>query len=503
MRPIEVIHLSYRDTIDTASELLKRATPGAQVWLVAPWRLRLTRKLINLRRLKRMADNSALDLRLVSRHLETRTLAREAGVLVRSFVPLKLRRYRLARSRVNAGLQARITPVRERLGRRWERRPRRVSVGAAFLFLLVTIFLVVVLVGTVVLLVPTVSITLRPVAGPVYASFSVTASPLYREIDYGRAIVPARMVQVIVEGHGDTPATGRIDVPDEHASGQVVFANKTDSSVRVPKGTIVRTSSGVNVRFYTVADVELPARLYGNTRVGIIAMDSGPTSNVKALTINVVEGEVARLVEVLNDAPTGGGTLKRAAVVDYKDFDRLRADMVSRLQRDAYEQLVAELEEGESVPPNSLDVQVMSQYFDQVVDQRSDVLSMQMEVVARGIAVDDASIRALATQLLERQGEGESRLIEDSLVIRRSEQVDAEGREVRFDVAARGMVASVIDTDRIKTAIRGKEIAPVAEWLSENLELETEPQIVVFPEGWEWIPLLPGRVQITISSGES
>ena len=41
------------------------------------------------------------------------------------------------------------------------------------------------------------------------------------------------------------------------------------------------------------------------------------------------------------------------------------------------------LEEGEFVPPDSLDVQIMSQKYDQVLDQRSDVLSGEMQVVAR------------------------------------------------------------------------------------------------------------------------
>jgi len=122
---VEVIHLFRRDRVGTVLELLNSASPGAQVWLVAPWGLRLTRSLIYLKLLQRTADAAALDLRLVSGHFRTRALAREAGVLVYSRVPLRLRKYRRARPKVGRSLASRIVPVDVPLGPRWRRRRRR------------------------------------------------------------------------------------------------------------------------------------------------------------------------------------------------------------------------------------------------------------------------------------------------------------------------------------------------------------------------------------------
>lgn len=311
------------------------------------------------------------------------------------------------------------------------------------------------------------------------------------------------MVQVVVEGRGETPVAGRKDMPDGHASGQVVLVNRTASPVRVPTGTIVRTSSGVNARFYTVSEVELPPALYGHARVRVVALEPGPRANVGAFTVNVVEGEVAHLVDVLNDAPTQGGTIKRVPIVAYDDIERLRADQVLRLQQEAYGRLVSELEEGEFVPPESLDVQVLSQEYHQVVDEQSDVLSMDMKVAVPGVAVNGAALNELATQFLEsRAGEGLS-LIDDSLIVERVGSVQVEGRKVRFQVSARGMVAPVIDVDQVKAAIRGKEIAQAKGWLSEGLRLRSAPRISVSPEWWEYVPWLPGRIDVVISAGES
>ena len=502
MPSIEVIYLSRKDTLDTVRELLHLASPGAQVWLVAPWRLRLALNLLNLKLLRRTADADALDLRLVSRHVQTRALAREAGVAVYRSVPYRLRRYRRRRRRGAAGLLARVVPVRHRLGPRWRDRKRSIGLGTVLLSLLVILGLGAVLLGVALALVPRATVTLEPVARPVSGFLDVTADSSCRAIDYGKAILPGRVVQVIVEGPGDTPTSGRMDVPEDYASGEVVFSNRTSSPVVIPKGTTVRTSSGVNIRFATMDDIELPPVLFGHKWVGVIALDPGPSGNVGPLTISVVEGEVTPLVSVLNPRPTQGGSIKRVPVVAYQDFDRLRADMIERLQQEAYVQLVSELERGEFVPSESLDVQVMSQHFGQVVDERTDFLSMNMKVVARGVAVSEQDLEALATRFLESQAEEGSALIESSLVVRRSEETHIEGIALRMRINAYGVLAPVVDVERAKRAIRGKEVTRAVEWFGERVELRHQPQITMFPEWWQYLPWLPGRIEIILSAGE-
>jgi hypothetical protein len=352
---------------------------------------------------------------------------------------------------------------------------------------------------------PTASVTIEPASVPVATSFRVTASPFYREIDYGKAIIPARMVQVIIDGHGSTPTTGRLEVADGHASGEVVFANRTNQPVVVPKGTLVRTSSGVSITFYTVAEITLPPVLYGHERVGIIALEPGTAGNVRRLTINVVEGEVAPQVEVLNDRPTEGGTIQRIGIVAYRDFDQLRAEMIDSLQTKAHADLIAELAEGEFVPRESLDVQVMAQEFDQVVDQRSEVLSMSMKVVARGIAVDEAHIRELASLLLARgAGEGMG-IIQSSLRVDRAQSATLDQQSSSLDilVEATGAATQVIDPERVSAAVSGKGIAGAAQWLSEELALQRPPQISVVPPWWRRMPLLPSKTDIVVTAGAS
>lgn len=507
MHAVRVVRLSAQDTIDILREVLTRMPPGTQVWLIAPRRLQCVRKMLNLKRLQYAAEKSALDLRLVSRHFHARALAREVGIPSYLFLPLRLRRYTQPSSEI---LQ--VTTERKRdaskdrnveqtMPARLRRRPSNIGVSVAFLALTMTIIFAAIILGAAAALIPEAEIVLIPTSESVSTQFTATARTTQKQIDYEEAIIPARVVQVIIEGRGETPTSGYEDISDEHASGEVVFANLTGEPITVPKGTIVRTSSGVNVRFYTVAEVEIPPTLYGHQRVGIIALEPGPSGNVRSLTINVVEGEIAQSVSVINDKATEGGTLKRASIVSSQDFDRLRNDLLARLQREAYDKLITELQGEEFISPDSVEVQVMDQRYDQVVNQQSDILSMRMKIVARGVAVDTAALDELAAHSLEAKAEGGADVIEDSLVVQQNEQLQVEDDRIRFVASARCKVAPMIDLETTKKAIRGKKISEAKAWLQENLPLQEAPQIDVLPEWWDRIPLLPLRTEITLSVG--
>jgi hypothetical protein len=498
LRPVQVILLTRHDTVDTACQLLRSATGGAQVWVVIPWRNRITGTLFDFKRLRHVAAASALDLRIVSRRLRTRVLAREAGIRTRVGLPLHLLKYRRRHATVMSGAGARLVSTREQAKRRARGDPASLTFGAALLTLVLVVLLAATMLATAAALVPSATIQLEPLAQPMEARFEVTASPAYASIQYEQVIVPARIIDLVVEGRGETPTTGTIWVKEKHASGDIVLVNRTDSPVLVPKGTIVRTGSGVNLRFYTVAAVELPGQVYAHRRVDIIALDPGEEGNVEPLTINVVEGENAHLVDAINDTATSGGEDVTKYVVKRTDFETLREELKKKLENDAYEQLMASLEEGEFAPRETIRGEIVSEDFHQVLDEQTDVLSMDMEVRVTAVAVDGKAIEELAQRFLESGSEGEAQLVQSSLSVERSDDVQVSGSDVRLSVVARGAVAETIDVDRIRRTLRGKELDQATTWLSQHYQLKREPELKVTPDVWERMPLLPARIQVEI-----
>jgi hypothetical protein len=191
--------------------------------------------------------------------------------------------------------------------------------------------------------------------------------------------------------------------------------------------------------------------------------------------------------------------------------------------------LVDELGEGEFIPIETVDIRVMEQHFDQAVNQRSEIVSMRMRVVARGLVVDGEAMERLAEALLvqtaERSGSGagggasaylgpghlsQRELIRDSLHVEQVSEVSpddsqlAEGiKKATFELRAEGMVTHKIDQERVKRALRGKSIEEASAWLMQELALRSEPHISMTPEWWERMPYLPARMNLVVSSGRT
>ncbi len=499
LRPTDIIFLTRRDTIDTACSLLRRARTGGRVWMVIPWRAAMARDLINLKRLKRVAEDGAMDLSLVSRHLETRALAQEAGLAVSFFVPWHLKKYRPREVRT-ADLGPRVVPADDAtLPERVRRSPKRFTLARGLLSLILISVLLVALFGVVLVFLPTARVILEPVSASEEVVFTARTNPRYRQVGYEEAVIPSRSIQVIVEGRGDTPATGRRDVAEQHASGFVVLSNRTDQPLTVPRGTIVRTSSGTTVRFYTTADAELPDSLHAHVRVPVIAIDPGYVL-VQPFTLNRMEGEFAARVEVLNDSRIEGGTTRRVPTVAYNDLDTLRSLLVQELQAEAYERFVEALEPGEFVPVSSVQMEVISLDYDQVVDEQTDLLSGRMQMVVRGTAIQEGDIRDLARWLLVEQFGSEGQVVEDSLVLMRSQDVRLVDDWMELDVRAQGLIAPVIDMGMVRRAIQGREADQAVAWLSDNLSLQRPPEVSITPSEWQRLPVLAERLEIVISA---
>jgi len=299
------------------------------------------------------------------------------------------------------------------------------------------------------------------------------------DVNYGLAEVPARAMQVEREITDTIATTGKRDVPDGHAQGAVVFANKTTTPVTITKGTVVRSSSGQNVRFYTLADVLLPGELYGTVRVGILAAQPGPSGNVLPLTINIIEGELAAQADVLNDTRASGGTVRRVSIVDGADKVSLRAKLVKRLQEETYQDLTAALAPGDFVPPDSLAISVLDEEFDHKTDDMTDLLGMRMKVKVTGLAVSGAGGQELLLSLLEQRMREGYHLIPDSASFERGSVIEATPQRARFNMSVRAAVAAAIDTRAVSQAIQGKTVDRAKEYLMEHFKLASPPDIQV------------------------
>lgn len=205
----------------------------------------------------------------------------------------------------------------------------------------------------------------------------------------GTIMLPAKPVQVELEGQASVEASGETWIPEGRATGAVVFTNRTEYAINVPSGSKV---SGGGATFHTTQDIVVPASDFwgsdayvGIARVSITADQPGSAGNVDAWVISTIEGELAGVLNVINEVPTGGGSERQGTVVTAEDQDKLRKKLVTELQEDAYRALQQELGSLE-VLSGTLEIETIEEAFDHEVGSEADKVVLTARVRASALA---------------------------------------------------------------------------------------------------------------------
>lgn len=509
----ETIQLEAEDGVFAVRQLLEESG-SRQVALVVPSGNSILRSEASLGLIRRFAESLAVDLILVSGDrvglerahavgLRTAGSAADAQGMSpkRPGLPLLLRPVAIPASLPSIeALRARVAGLQLRLPQKRSQQIGLVAVALAVALALLVILMVVV---------PSAEVSLDPQGERQSAQIEVVASTGLEQVDYEQRQVPARQVSIEVVGEENGQTTGKTSSAGDHATGEVVFANRTTDAIVIPKGTAVRTVDGDPVRFYTLLDVEVPGSYGATARAPIMAFEPGPVGNVGALTIRAVEGEAGYKVEALNDKATHGGNDKRISTVSLEDNDRLRASLMQRLQQQANDLLVQQLEVGEWVPPDSMEVVILDEAFDKKVDEPADTLRLTMKVRVSGLAVQGQGTRALMSRLLEAQassgkGQASKGLVVNDATLQVEQPVgkaSVSGQSVSFQVSAEALLVPAIDLRTVSKGLAGRVREDALSWLAAQYNLREAPQIRIRPSWWPRLPWLASHIKVTLSGG--
>ncbi len=475
--------------------------PGSRAW-ANPARLQL---------LQRCAARCRLRLALVTGDLATQRLAAEVGLPSYRTLeearrvtqleppppdghlpedPRARERARLIRWRIEEA------PRRaQMIARARQRRPSVWTQTAGLMLLLALLVSGIVL--TIALIVPVAYVTLVPARQPVAVTVDLTATTGIDYPDVDRRLIPARLLELQIEGNGALPTTGRRDAPDQRATGTVTFINRQTAPLEIPMGTVVRTSTGTNVRFRTTVTGTLPAGIGATVEVPIEAIDPGPAGNVRSGTITQIDGPLAPVLRVINAQPTTGGSVRQVSVVTEADKNRLRQAVLQQVRQTAYQRLGALLTEDEFLPPESVTTIILAETFDHFVDEPADTLKLRLRVLARGLAVDSAAGRQIALRVMQTQIPSGSRLLMDSVRYQRGAVTVQEGR-VTYSLTATGEVISDIDRAAVRAAIAGLPLDEAQARLAAQWPLASPPEIRLQPAWIGRVPWIPFRIRVQI-----
>lgn len=491
----QVIEIKANDEIATIRERILWAQ-APRVLLVVARKNKALREKMNLRLVQRTAMDQGIQLGLVAYHRDTIRIAREIGLPI--FPSVKSG----ARKRAWHGLFPKfeetadgqelkvVKPTMPRVSRQYQ------WLGLAIL----AVFVGVVSAGAL-YLAPVAQIVVAPVSDSVNVSLEVTADSTVKGVNSLIGVIPARSVEIPLNGTEQIVPAAKKAVPDKKATGTVIFTNKTDQPVTVPKDTAVTTSAAEPIRFRTGDPVDVPPR--GRAEVVITATVAGPTGNVPRFAINRVEGALAVAVDVVNPNNLAGGTMAQVLAVSEEDKRRLEERLAQRLKQEALMKFRERLQEQEFVVPESITVTLESETFDKFVDEPAELLTLSAHAVARAPIVNGANANIVALNKLKAKVRDGFELIPDTIVYTPGGvlRVNAEKGTVAFEMKAAGQTVAAIDRQFVANSIRGMTVKEARDWLTQRLSLKRAPLVEV-KQDWlssERLPYFAFRIQVDVS----
>jgi hypothetical protein len=349
-----------------------------------------------------------------------------------------------------------------------------------------------------VLLIPSARITISP--APFTDSREVILDPTVTTIDQINGIIPATSFQREISGTASIATTKLDTAPADHARGTVVFTNLAGTPATIAPGTIVETSSGVTVRFSTTIPAELPAGYNARVSVPIQAVDPGPGGNVKPLQINVIEGPLSAVARVVNTAPTSGGTIKQVHVVSLNDKTTLRLRLEEQLRAAAVAKLQTQEGADVYVPPPSVQVSVLSESFDHLVDDSADTLSLHVEAVAIGSAVDLADLKTFGGRILGDKVPKGYRVLAGTLRVEPDLNARSEANAVIFKLNSSVQASPEVNSALVLKGLEGKSIGEAARLIASRVRLSQPPLIEASPSFWPYLPFFDFRIAFFVQS---
>ena len=345
---------------------------------------------------------------------------------------------------------------------------------------------------------PAATITLTPGQEAIATTVQITADPALAASDIEARAVPGRLIEVTLEKTGVIDTTGSQQKPVDNATGSVVFNNLGAAPVEIPSGTVVSTSTGTPVNFRTTQSASLEGGIGARVTVPIEALEPGVGGNVRANTINTVSGALRFRVRVSNPGATFGGGSSLVRVVTQQDKDNLLAQVQAEVEAEAYATLQAELEPGEWLPPESMQIFTIAQAFDRFNDDEGDEVRLTLRSLIQGTALNQEQTQDVMLAALRENVPQRGLLVADSVSFGRAPGVTAIGRAVTFTMTASADYVIPIDPVEVKRLIAGRPPEEAAQAIAARWPLEVSPDIYRDPDWLRSLPQFPNRIQVRV-----
>ncbi len=352
--------------------------------------------------------------------------------------------------------------------------------------------------GLMIFLIPSATVKLALAVDEQTVDLQVWANPDLQSVNLSGGI-PAKPISTIVEGKKSVKTTGSMIIPDQSATGRVIFTNLTDQSVEVPSGTMVQNTKEPIIQFRTLQAVTLDPQPGAQVEVNIQAVQAGSQGNVVAGKIQAVIGSLGTRVSVVNTVDLTGGSDISSMTASKSDLDQLREQMIRDLQESALQEFEKTQFSGSQLLEQTLQlVKIQEEVVEPAFGLPADQIQMTLQVEFQVWAFSEGDLEAIARAALNATLDPGKNPLPGSFVVKEIQPPNFADGQVHWKVQASQFVQTAWDSSQLIKIIAGQTVPAATNNLANFPGLVAPPQIILTPAWWPVLPLLPARIEVEV-----
>jgi hypothetical protein len=305
-------------------------------------------------------------------------------------------------------------------------------------------------------------------------------------------------IETRVSTSGGTQAiatSGSTLFPVGYSSGIVQLTNLSTSVIGIPVGTILKTLDEQPISFETVEDGVVPAGIGESAQISVKAVAPGSTGNIPAGITFTVNGESGINLDVTSLRDFRGGSESPVAFASPDDQAQLKATLLSQLVEECNLNLASAFPPGAISFPALSDYKIIDEFYFPSTDEPADQLTLTMDIECSGAYATQESINELARLVLDANLPVGFDPQNDDIQIQHGNILMVGGFPVWEMTSTRFLLAN-IDERLLGYQMAGKRPEDAVNELYANLPLERYPELVINPDWWPRLPLVPFRISI-------
>lgn len=321
------------------------------------------------------------------------------------------------------------------------------------------------------------------------------------QVDTAQNVLPSIIKQVKKTETADVTATGKKDV-GEKATGTVKLSNSSFTAITLNAGAVLRTSEGM--QFTTNNAVTVPKGSCvnvlncssGSANVGVTAAASGPAYNGATGNMSGVPSDLTASLT----AATAGGTTKEVTIISQEDVDKAAAQLKNQDANAVREELKKQFEAGEIAISEAFIVEPGSPAVNPGVGQEASTAKLSLETTYTLVGVKSSDLSQIYSAFVKTEiaNKKNQKIYEVGEKTTKFSEFTKNDSGYTLRAVATAQVGPNVDQDKLKKDIAGMREGDVREKVNsidgiEDVDVKFSPF---------WVKTVPSdtrKVHITFS----